>query len=137
MNFKHIIIALALAAAPGAGAQSPDGASLEALVAEAGALCPQKLDRGSTLDAVGLADDAIEIRMSMALPAAQFPVIEQNLGMMRPTLLKMMAGTDDMRRIFALAAGSNRGLRLVIACADKPEVSFTLAYSAAELAAEQ
>ena len=135
MKLRNLILgALFACLGATASAQTAGGRSLEAIVAEAATHCPQKIDQGSSIDAVSLTDDAVEMRMTMAVPAAQFPVIKQNLGMMRPTLLKMMGNAPDMRSMFALASQNGKGMRIVISCADDAAQNFTLDYSAKELA---
>lgn len=70
----------------------------------------------------------------IAIPAAQFPLMEQNMGMMRPTLLQVILQDPEMKRIATLAADKGLGLRIVIVCADNRSATFALEYSEQELA---
>ncbi|MDE6454037.1 MAG: hypothetical protein K2L27_07540 [Muribaculaceae bacterium] len=137
MKLRHTILCAAMAATAalcGSTEARAEDKSLETIVAEANAVCPVKVDQGSSLDAVKLTADAVEIHLAMGIPAAQFPMIEQNMTMMRPTMLKMLSGNTDMREIFRMASQANLGLRIVILCSDDRNTNFALAYSAQELA---
>lgn len=130
---RHLLIAAAVAiSAICAHAQTAPG-SLESIVAEVAAQCPQAIDQGSTLQTVRLTDSALEIHLAMALPAAQFPMIQQNMGMMRPTLLKILSASPDMSKILSLAASGGRGLSVVMLCKDDPKLNFSIDYTAQEL----
>ena len=60
--------------------------------------------------------------------------MEQNMGMMRPTLLQVILQDPEMKRIATLAADKGLGLRIVIVCADNRSATFALEYSEQELA---
>ncbi|MDE6110234.1 MAG: hypothetical protein K2F72_08140, partial [Muribaculaceae bacterium] len=110
---KRLIMALAVVAgALCACAQEP---SLEEMVAVVAKECPVNLDKGNSLDAVRLLDDAVEIHLVMALPAAQFPMLEQSVGMLRPTMLKMLLADGDMQKVASKTAGSGRGMLFPVA----------------------
>ena len=80
-----------------------------------------------------LLDDAVEIHLVMALPAAQFPMLEQSVGMLRPTMLKMLLADGDMQKVASKTAGSGRGMRILLICRDDRDTSFSIAYSASEI----
>jgi len=127
------ITVIASAACWHASAQNA-GATLEELIAEANAECPQKLDQGSSLEAIRLTDNALETHFVMAIPAAQFPILKQNMDMMRPTLLQLLISEQDTRTLCRMASENGRGLRIIITCRDDRSASFSIDYSAKELA---
>lgn len=128
---KRLIMALAVVA--GALCACAQESTLEEIVAEAAGACPVALDQGNSLDAVKLTDDAVEIHLVMALPAAQFPMLEQSVGMLRPTMLKMLLADGNMKNVAAKTAGSGRGMRILLICRDDRNTSFMIDYSATEL----
>lgn len=129
---RKILLSLAvvLAMAPAMTAQT---ATLESLVAEANSMCPQKIDQGSTFEAVKLAADAVEIHLTMAIPAAQIPMLEQSMDMLRPAMLGAIVKSPDVRKMCAMAAEKGYGLRMVITSNTDSSASFAIAYTAAEL----
>ena len=130
---RRLFLAAAITMAAATFAQAP-ASTLESIVAESAAHCPVKLDRGATLDAIKLTATALEFHLVIAIPAAQFPLMEQNMGMMRPTLLQVILQDPEMKRIATLAADKGLGLRIVIVCADNRSATFALEYSEQELA---
>lgn len=124
--------AVALAAVISCQAQST-GASLESIVESANAECPMNIDNSTSIDAVKLTDKAVEIHLAMPIPATQFAMVEQNMNMLRPTLLQLLISNTGMRDLSAKAAENGRGLSLIIICKDDRQKSFAIAYDATEL----
>lgn len=131
---RRLLLAVAISVAAITGVAQNESGSLDRIVTIANADCPMALDEGSSLDAVKLTADAVEIHMTLAIPAAQFPIIEQNMGMLRPTLLQMFTGDEDMKSVCRIASQNNVGLRIVISCRDDKSAHFSLYYTAKELA---
>ena len=134
MKIKMFIMAVMamMSVAMPAAAAAP---ALEELVAESEKVFPLVLDQGSTLEAVKLAPDAVEVHLVLAVPAAQFPMMQQNLGMMRPTMLKMLVSDANMKKLLGLASDDGLGLRFLIICRDDRSANVALEYSADELTA--
>ena len=124
---------MALAVVAGALCACAQDSSIEKIVAEAAKACPVALDRGNTLETVKLADDAVEIHLVMALPAAQFSMLEQSVDMLRPTMLKVLLTDSNMRNVASKTAASGRGLRIILICRDDRNTTFTIAYTPTEL----
>lgn len=131
---RKFFMAAAIALAAVAGNAQTTDASLESIVESANAECPINIDNSSSIDAVKLTDKAVEIHLVMPVPPAQFAMVEQNMNMMRPTLLQMFSSDPGMRDIFAKASARGLGLSLVIICKDDRQKSFAIAYEASELA---
>ncbi len=124
---------MALAVVAGALCACAQEPTIEEMVAQVAAECPMSIDKGNSVDAVKLTDEAVEIHLVLALPAAQFPMLEQSVGMLRPTMLKMLTAAGDFKSVAAKAADSGRGLLILLICSDDRNTSFPISYSSAEL----
>lgn len=128
--FLAATVALAAVLCP---AQNTD-TSLESIVETVSAECPMAINDHSSIDAVKLTDKAVEFYLAMPIPDSQFLMLQQNMNMLRPTLLQMFSSDTGMRDIISKASARGLGLTLVIICKDDRQKSFTIAYEASELA---